>query len=115
MRNNREFWAAARFSWQGFVLVWQGEVAFRQYATFAVFLIPLALYLGNSGLEKAVLIFSLLTVLLAEIINTAIEAAVDRIGEENHPLSGAAKDLGSAAVFLSVVMFAVVWLLVLWG
>ena len=76
---------------------------------------PLGLYLGDNGVEKALLVGSVLLLPMVEILNSAIEAVVDRIGEEQHELSGRAKDMGSAAVALSVLLLIVVWALVLFG
>jgi diacylglycerol kinase (ATP) len=76
-------------------------------------LVPLGLYLGNDGVEKSLLVGVCFLVLIVEILNSGIEAAIDRIGPEHHELSGLAKDLGSAAVFTSLVLVALVWLLVL--
>ncbi len=102
-------------SMKGFVGVYHHEAAFRQELLLAVVLIPLGLYLGHTGLERAVMVGSVLLVLLVEILNSSIEAVVDRIGLERHELSGLAKDLGSAAVFLSLMMVAVTWGLILFG
>ena len=76
-------------------------------------LVPLALWLGDSGVQRALLVGSAVLVLIVELFNSAIEATVDRIGTERHSLSGAAKDLGSAAVFVALVNAAVVWTLIL--
>jgi diacylglycerol kinase (ATP) len=102
-----------RFSIAGFKTVWKNEAGFRQEATVAAVLIPLALWLGEDNIERVLLIGACLLVLLVEIINSAIEAAVDRVGTEEHPLSAAAKDMGSAAVMLSELMLVIVWALVL--
>lgn len=75
---------------------------------------PLALWLGRNGVERALLAGSVLLVMIVELLNTGIEVIVDRIGPERHPLSGFAKDLGSSAVLLSLVLAAVTWALVLW-
>jgi len=91
----------------------RNEEAVRLEVIGLLFLVPVALWLGNSGIERALLIASLFLVLIVELINSAVEATVDRIGTERHPLSGAAKDLGSAAVFVALVNAVVVWLLVL--
>ena len=101
-------------SMKGFVGVYQNEAAFRQELLLAIILTPAGLYLGHNGIERALLIGSVLLVLVVEILNSSIEAVVDRIGLERHELSGLAKDLGSAAVFLSLTMVAITWLLVLW-
>ena len=90
-----------------------GEAAFRQELALALVLVPLGVYLGKSGVERALLIGSVLLVLIIEMANSAIEAAVDRISTDLHDLSKRAKDLGSAAVMLSLVNLGVVWLLVL--
>jgi diacylglycerol kinase (ATP) len=105
--------SATRYSWQGIKACWRMEAAFRQESGLAAVLIPLGLYLGDGGVEKALLVGSCLWVLIVEILNSAVEAAVDRIGHEKHELSGLAKDLGSAAVFLSLLATAVAWGLIL--
>lgn len=109
MRSNSELVNAIKNSLKGFKVVWQGEVAFRQYVTLSIVLMPLALWLGNNNMERALLILSVLLVVLMELVNTAIEAVVNRISHEQHELSAAAKDIGSAAVFLSIVIFVVIW------
>jgi diacylglycerol kinase (ATP) len=85
------------------------EAAFRQELALAAVLVPVGVWLGRSGVEYALLFGSLLLVLVVELLNSAIEAAVDRVGEERHELSGRAKDLGSAAVLLSLVAGLAVW------
>ncbi len=100
---------ATGYSVCGLRTAWWTEAAFRQEVILAVILLPFALLLGNNGLERALLISVCLIVLIAELLNSAIEAVVDRIGPEHHPLAGAAKDLGSAAVFVALVMVALVW------
>jgi diacylglycerol kinase (ATP) len=75
--------------------------------------VPLGLWLGHTGVEKALLVSPMLLVLIVELLNSAIEAAIDRIGPEHHKLSGLAKDIGSAAVFLSILLLVTVWALVL--
>ena len=106
---------AARYSWAGVSSAWKNEAAFRQEAMLVALGLPLALWFGKSGIERALLVGSLLLVIIVELLNSAIEAVVDRIGSELHPLSGLAKDLGSAAVLFSLVLAAVVWILVLLG
>jgi diacylglycerol kinase (ATP) len=91
------------------------EAAFRQELGLAVVVIPLGLWLGHGGVERALLIAPMLLILIVELLNSAIEATVDRIGFERHKLAGLAKDIGSAAVFMSFVMLGAVWLLVLLG
>jgi len=91
------------------------EAAFRQELALAALVIPLGLWLGHSGVERALLIAPMLLILIVELLNSAIEATVDRIGFERHKLAGLAKDIGSAAVFMSFVLLTAVWLLVLLG
>lgn len=105
--------AAAGYSISGLLTACRGEAAFRQELMLAVVLIPLGLWLGDSGTEKALLTGSTVIVLIAELINTAIEKVVDRISGDFHELSRDAKDIGSAAVFLSIVNLASTWILVL--
>lgn len=106
---------ATGYSWCGLKSAWRTEAAFRQETFLMIILLPLALLLGKNGVERALLVSVCLVVLVAELLNSAIEAVVDRIGPEHHPLAGAAKDLGSAAVFVSLVMVVMVWALVLFG
>lgn len=104
---------ATRYSWQGFRAAYRHEEAFRQEVMLAVILVPAGLLLGETGLEKALLTASVILLLVVEILNSAVEAVVDRFGEELHELSGRAKDMGSAAVFLAIVNLVAVWVLVL--
>ncbi len=106
---------ALRYSISGFDSAFRHEEAFRQEALLAVVLIPIALFLDVGGIAKALLVSSVIAVLIVELLNSAVEAAVDRISLENHRLAKRAKDIGSAAVFLSLVNVAVVWGLVLGG
>jgi diacylglycerol kinase (ATP) len=108
-------WFATRYSCRGLSGAFRAEAAFRQEVILAIVLVPLGFWLGSSPLEKFVLVGSVLFVLIVELLNTAVEAAVDRIGPERHPLSGLAKDVGSAAVFLSLVVLLLAWGLVLFG
>jgi diacylglycerol kinase (ATP) len=101
------------YSFQGFRLAWREEAAFRQEIALAVVVIPAGLYLGNTGMERALLVMPMLLILVVEFLNRAVEAVVDRSGTERHPLSGMAKDMGSAAVLLSFVLLGTVWLLIL--
>jgi diacylglycerol kinase (ATP) len=103
---------AARFSLEGFRSA-LSESAFRLELSLAAVLIPLGLYLGMSGVERALLVGSVLLVLIVELANSAIEAVVDRISLEEHPLAKRAKDLGSAAVMIALCNVAAVWLLIL--
>jgi diacylglycerol kinase (ATP) len=106
---------AMTYSRAGLVWAWRKEAAFRQELMLALVLAPLAWYLGKSGMERAVLLGVLVLVLVVELLNTAVEAVVDRFGDGHHELSKAAKDLGSAAVFVSLVNVIIVWALVLLG
>jgi len=99
----------------GLVGAFRDEAAFRQELGLAVIVIPLGLWLGHGGVERALLIGPMLLILIVELLNSAIEATVDRIGLERHELAGLAKDIGSAAVLMSFVLLAAVWLLVLLG
>jgi diacylglycerol kinase (ATP) len=105
---------ATSFSLAGLTAAWRTEAAFRQELLLAIVLVPAGLWLGRSAVERALLVGSCLLVLAVELLNSALEAAVDRIGLEPHPLSGRAKDLGSAAVFVSLVLVLVVWSLIAW-
>ena len=105
---------AAGYSLQGLAASFRHETAFKQEVAATVVLIPLALWLGNTGLERAVLLTVWMLVPLFELVNSAIEAVVDRIGPELHELSGRAKDISSATVMVALINAAVVWLLVLW-
>jgi diacylglycerol kinase (ATP) len=105
----RRIFNAAIYSMQGFSHAWRNEAAFRQELLLTLALAPLALWLGRSPLEQAVLVGVCLVMLIVELVNSAIEAAIDRHGDEQHELAGAAKDLGSAAVFVSLVLVALVW------
>ena len=97
------------YSLQGLSATLKEEEAFRVEVLLALFLIPLGMYLGETGVEKVLLTGSVLLVLLVEILNSAIESVVDRLGTEQHELAGRAKDQGSAAVFLALLMVLVVW------
>lgn len=104
---------ATRYSWQGLCSTFRNEAAFRQELALVVILAPLGLWLGQDGVQRALLLGSLLLVLIVELLNTGIEIVVDRFGGEQHELSGRAKDAGSAAVFVSLLNVCVVWALVL--
>ena len=103
------------YSLQGFSAAFKHEDAFRQEVFMALLLIPLAFYLGASAVEQALMIASVLLVLIVELLNSAIEAAVDHTSTERHPLAKQAKDIGSAAVFIALIIVAVVWGLILFG
>ena len=105
---------ATRYSIQGFKAGLKTEAALRQELIAIIILVPLALLLPVSPLEKTLLISSLLLVFLVELLNSAIEATINRIGSEIHELSGKAKDLGSAAVFISLIIAGIIWLVICW-
>lgn len=105
---------AAGYSWLGFKAAFKHEAAFRQELALMLLLTPIALYYGPTYSDKAVLIACLIFILLVEILNSAIEAVVDRLGDDIHPLSGRAKDMGSAAVFLAFVISGLVWFSILY-
>ena len=111
----RRIWNAFLHSLDGLAAAYRHEDAFRQEVMLALILIPAALLLPASGTGRALMIAAVLLVLIVELLNSAIEAAVDRISLENHQLAKRAKDIGSAAVFISLVNVPVVWLLVLLG
>lgn len=107
-------WAATRYSWKGFRAAWVNEEAFRIEATLGIAFTPLAFIVGQSLAHQLVLVVTCALVILAEVLNTAIESIVDRIGPEKDPLSGQAKDLGSAAVFVALSLFLVAWIPSVW-
>ena len=109
----RRILSATRNSLEGFVAALRHEDAFRQELIMAAVLVPVGLWLGRDGLERALLVAVVLLVLVVELLNSAVEAAVDRISFENHRLAKRAKDIGSAAVMLSIATAVAVWLLVL--
>ena len=101
------------FSMQGFKAAYKHEEAFRQEVLVLALAIPLGLWLGDTSVEIILLIGSVLLLLIVELINSAIEATVDRFGGEHHELSGRAKDMGSAAVLVTTVLAAMTWLLII--
>ena len=105
---------ATSYSLAGLSTAYRGESAFRQEFWLAVVLVPAAFWIGRSWVEVALLVGSVLLVLIVELLNSGIEAAIDRVSFELHELSKRAKDLASAAVFLSLVLCAGVWLAALW-
>jgi diacylglycerol kinase (ATP) len=105
---------ATFYSFAGLRSAWRSEAAFRQECLLALVLIPSGWWLGENAVERALLIGSCLIVLIVELLNTAVEFVVDRVGTEHHELSGRAKDLGSAAVFVSLMLTVVVFGLVAW-
>lgn len=106
---------ASQYSWQGLRAACRHEAAFRLELCLSIVLIPMGFWLGQTGVERALLIGSVILLLLVEMLNSAIEAVVDRIGNEQHELSGRAKDMGSAAVAIAIGLIVVVWGLVLSG
>jgi diacylglycerol kinase (ATP) len=100
-------------TWRGFAAAWREEEAFRQECLLALVIVPLGLWLGGNGVERALLVGPMFLVLVIELVNSAVEATVDRIGFERHPLSATAKELGSAAVFVAFLLLGLDWLLVL--
>ncbi len=104
---------ASQYSWQGVCAAYRHEEAFRQEIWLCALLIPVGLWLGQDGVERALLVASVLLLPLVEILNSAIEAVVDRSGEERHELAGRAKDMGSAAVAFAIAILIAVWVLVL--
>jgi len=104
---------ATAYSWLGLKAAYKHESAFRQETWLAVCMIPLGLYLGQDWSDRAALVGSILFVLVVELLNSGIEAVVDRVGDEPHKLSGRAKDMGSAAVMIALIITALVWAAVL--
>ncbi|ADZ44070.1 TPA: diacylglycerol kinase [Yersinia enterocolitica] len=105
---------AAGYSVKGLTAVWKNEAAFRQEAVAAILAIILAFWLDVDATARILLVASVVLVIIVEVINSAIEAVVDRIGSELHELSGRAKDMGSAAVFLAILLALFIWVTVLW-
>ena len=104
---------ATGYSFQGLKAAYIHEAAFRQEVWLAIILLPLGFWLGQSGVEKGLLVSVIFLVLLMELMNSAIEAVVDRIGSEHHELAGRAKDIGSAAVFISLLAVLTIWGIIL--
>jgi diacylglycerol kinase (ATP) len=106
---------ASRVALEGLAAAWRHEVPFRLELAAAAVLLPLALYLGKTPLERALLLGCIFLVLVVELLNSALETTVDRVSLDDHPLAKRAKDIASAAVGLSLVNAAAVWLLILFG
>ena len=111
----RRVWNAVFYSMAGLAAAFKHEAAFRQEVLLAAILIPLVFFLPASNLGRALMLGSVLLVLIVELLNSALEATVDRISFEEHPLAKRAKDIGSAAVFVALLNVLIVWLLVLLG
>ena len=106
-------WRALRWSLKGIAIAWRTESSFRLEVYLCAVLIPLGFWLGRDGLERAVLVGSQLLVLSAELLNSSIEAVIERYGAEHHEMAGRAKDMGSAAVFVLMVNVLLCWGLLL--
>ncbi len=104
---------AAGYSWKGLRAAWQHEAAFRQEAIAAIVAIVIALWLDVDAITRVLLVGSVVLVIIVEVLNSAVEAVVDRIGSEIHPLAGRAKDMGSAAVLLTILLAVFVWIMLL--
>jgi len=102
-------------SFAGLLSSWKHEAAFRQESVLAVVLIPVAFWVGRTPVEWVLLVGSVLLVVIVELLNTAVEVTVDRVGLDHHELAGRAKDLGSAAVFVALVCTALTWALIGWS
>jgi len=111
----KRVWNAMFYSFAGLRSAWKHEDAFRQESLLALVMVPLAFLLASSNVARALMIASVLLVLIVELVNSAIEATVDRISLENHKLAKRAKDIGSAAVFISLLNVVVIWALMLLG
>lgn len=105
---------ATIFSASGLRAAWHNESAFRQECVLAVILTPTAFWLGRTAVERSLLIGTVWLVLIVELLNTAVESVVDRVSTDHHELSGRAKDQGSAAVFVSLMLTLLVWGLIAW-
>lgn len=105
----RRIWNAGLYSLAGICAAWKNEAAFRQEIILGLVLVPAAFWYGSTAVERVLLIGSCLIVLIVELLNSAVEATIDRIGEDPHKLSGRAKDMGSAAVFISLWIVIMTW------
>ncbi|WP_417584530.1 diacylglycerol kinase [Nitrincola sp.] len=110
----RRLFFASKYSLKGLCISFKTESAFRQELFLLVILLPLVFYFEISSVERALLILVLLILLIVELLNTAVEVVVDRIGADYHELSGRAKDIASAAVFVSLINALLVWMVILW-
>ncbi|MEA3413419.1 MAG: diacylglycerol kinase [Pseudomonadota bacterium] len=103
---------ATGYSWKGFKAAFKHEEAFRQELLLLVMLAPVGIWLGQTAVQRVLLVCSLIAVLVVELLNSAVEAAIDRVGQEHHRLSGRAKDMGSAAVLLALICATLCWTLI---
>jgi diacylglycerol kinase (ATP) len=110
----RRLWNALGYSRDGLAAAWKNEAAFREEILLACITMPLAIYLGKTGVERALMLGSIILILIVEILNSAIEAVVDKASPEMHELAKRAKDMGSAAVLFSLINAATIWACVLW-
>ena len=108
-------WNATGYSRDGLLAAWRHEAAFREEVLLAAVAIPLAFYFGKTGVDRALLVGSIVLILIVEILNSGLEAVVDKASPEKHDLAKRAKDMGSAAVLLSLLNAAAIWALVLFG
>ena len=108
----RRVWKASVYSIQGLKAAWKHESAFRQELMIGLLLLPISFWIANTWVEVAVLMGVCFLVLIVELLNSAVEAVVDRVGHEHHDLAGQAKDMGSAAVMLSLIMAVGTWILI---
>jgi len=107
-------WNALGYSRDGIRAAWQNEAAFREEILLAAIALPLAFYLGKTGVERALMVSSIVLILIVEILNSAVEAVVDKASPEKNELAKRAKDMGSAAVLLSLINAAAIWACLLW-
>jgi diacylglycerol kinase (ATP) len=110
----RRIWNAALYSTAGLRVAWKHEAAFRQELVLCLVMVPVAFRVGDNAVERSLLVGTCLLVLVVELLNSAIESVVDRIGPDRHELSGRAKDMGSAAVFISLWLTVICWGLVIY-
>jgi diacylglycerol kinase (ATP) len=110
----RRLWNALGYSRDGLAAAWKNEAAFREEILLASITMPLAIYLGKTGVERALMLGSILLILIVEILNSAIEAVVDKASPEMHELAKRAKDMGSAAVLFSLINAVIIWACILW-
>ena len=106
---------AAGYSWKGFRAAWANEAAFRQEGVTAIVAVIIACFLDVDAITRVLLIGSVLLVMIVEILNSAIEAVVDRIGSDFHELSGRAKDMGSTTMLLAIITAVITWVTLLWS